>query len=50
MKDNASCHKAKTRLNFLEEEVMAVIKWSPQSPDMNLIENIRKIIGEKGQN
>ena len=47
MQDNAPCHKAKTELSFLEEEEIAVIKWPPQSLDMNPIENLWKIIGEK---
>ena len=50
MQDNALCHKAKTLLSFLEEEGIYVIKWPPQSPDINPIENVRKIIGEKAQN
>ena len=40
MQDNAPCHKAKTVLSFLEEEGIAVMKWPPQSRDMNLIENV----------
>ena len=35
MQDNAPCHRAKTVLSFLEEEGIAVMKWPPQSPDMN---------------
>ena len=50
MQDNAPCYKAKSVLGLLEEEWIAVIKWPPQSPDMNPIENIWKIIGEKTQN
>ena len=50
MQDNAPCHKAKTVLNFLEEEGIAVTKWPPQNPDMNPQENVWKIIGEKAQN
>ena len=48
--DNAPCHKAKTVLSFLEEEVIAVIMWPPQSPDMNPLDNVWKITGEKAQN
>ena len=50
MKDNAPCHKAKTVLSFHEEEGIAIMKWPPQSPDMNPMENIWNIIGEKAQN
>ena len=48
--DNAPCHKAKTVLSFLEEEGITIMKWPPQTPDMNLIENVWKMIGEKAQN
>ena len=39
MQDNMPCHKAKTMLSFLEEKGIAVMKWPPQSSDMNLVEN-----------
>ena len=42
--------RAKTVLSFWEEEGIAVIKWPPQRPDMNPIENVWKIIGEKALN
>ena len=50
MPDSAPCHKAKTVLSFFEEEGIAVMKWPPQHPDMNPLENVWKIIGEKAQN
>ena len=50
MQDNAPCHKAKIVLSFLDNEGIAVVKRPPQSPDMNPIENVWKIIGEKAQN
>ena len=39
----------KLKLCFLEEEGIDVMKCPPQSPDMNPLENIRKIIGEKAK-
>ena len=50
MQDNAPCHKAKTVLSFLEEEGIVFMEWTPQSPDMNPIKNVCRIIGEKAQN
>ena len=50
MQDHAPCHKAKAVLSFLKEVGIAVMKWPPQSPDMNPRENVWKIIGEKAQN
>ena len=49
MQGNAPCHKAKTVLSFLEEEGIAVMRWPPQNPDINPIENVWKIKGEKAQ-
>ena len=50
MQDNTPCHKAKNVLSFLEGEGIAVMKQPPQSPDMNPLENVWKIIREKAQN
>ena len=40
LQDNVPCYKAKIVLSFLEEEGIGVMKWPPQSPDMNPIENV----------
>ena len=50
MQDSAPYHKDETVLSFLEEEEIAVTKWSPQSPDMNPLENIWTIIEDKAPN
>ena len=50
MQDSAPCHKAKIVLSFLEEERIDVVKWPPQSPDINPRDNVWKIIEEKTQN
>ena len=49
MHDNGLCHKAKTVMGFLEEGI-AVMKWPPHRSDMNPLDNVWKIIGEKAQN
>ena len=43
--DHAPWHKVKT-----EQEGIALMKWPPQSPDMNPLENVWKVIREKAQN
>ena len=50
MQDNAPYHKAKTVLSFLKEEGIAIMKWPPQSPDMNdreCMENHRRESSEQ---
>ena len=41
MQDIATCHKSRCKMQFLEEEKLCIIDdWSPQSPDLNVIENL----------
>ena len=49
MKDNASCHTAKSVKTFLSEEGVTVMEWPAQSPDMNPIENVWKLLNERAK-
>jgi len=47
--DNAPCHKARIISNwFLEHDhVFTVLKWPPQSPDLNPIQHIWDVVERK---
>jgi len=38
--DNAPCHKVRVPTTFLNDLNQAVLPWPPQSPDLNVIENV----------
>ena len=49
MQDNAPCQTAKSVKTFLSEEDITVIEWPAQSPDMNPIENVWKLLNERAK-
>ena len=49
MQDNASCLTAKFVKTFLSEEDVTVMEWPAQSPDMNPIENVWKLLNERAK-
>ena len=47
MKDNAPCYTAKSVKTFLSGEDVTIKEWPAQSPDMNPLENVWKLLNER---
>ena len=49
MQDNTPCHTAKFVKTFLSDEDVTVMEWPAQSPDINPIENVWKLLNERAK-
>ena len=49
MQDNTLCHTAKSVKISLSEEDVTVMEWSAQSPDMEPMENVWKLLSERAK-
>ncbi|GFT59557.1 transposable element Tcb2 transposase [Trichonephila clavipes] len=49
MQDGASCHTARSIEAFLAEQNIPLLEWPGNNPDMNLIENVLRVITNKTQ-
>ena len=48
MQDNAPCHSEKSTIKFLKDKNIVILSsWQLQSPDINPIENVWKIIKDR---
>ena len=41
--DNVPCHESRRTNQWKTENDIPTLEWSPQSPDLNIIENVRKL-------
>ena len=44
VQDNTPCHKSAETLEWLNDRQIRVSQWPPQSPDMNIIENLWRLM------
>jgi hypothetical protein len=47
--DNAPCHVSRRTNQWKTENDIPTLEWPPQSPDLNIIENVWKVIKTKIQ-